>query len=153
MNNSITTILSNFELCDPKTRRVLLQDLEKACKAIENENGVYIEPTHYHANGVYAREVYIPAGTALVGEIHKHDVINVVSKGVIQVATESEGVRIIEAPLTFVSVAGTKRAGLVLEDTIWTTFHATTSTNQEEIKKEVIADSYDMLDTSLENKL
>jgi hypothetical protein len=75
----------------------------------------------------------------------------VVSKGKIRVATD-EGVRIIEAPATFVSPAGVKRAGYVIEDTVWTTFHITDTTDPEEIWDECVAESYEAYNNQLENK-
>lgn len=132
-------------------KRDLLESLEDACKSLPEENQVHIEPKHYYCNGVYAREITIPAGTTLVGEIHLEDQINVVSKGKIRVVTE-EGSREITSPCTFISPAGTKRAGHAIEDTVWTVFHATTSTDQQEIRKEFIAEDYKQLDKRLEVK-
>ena len=122
-------------------RRNKLLELECVCKSMEQ---VVIEPREYFCNGVYAREIFIPAGTTLVGEIHNYPHINVVSKGKIRVATD-EGVKVIEAPCTFISPAGVKRAGFVLEDTVWTTIHATDKTNSNDIRQEVIAESYESL--------
>lgn len=122
-------------------RRNKLVELERVCKTMEQLD---IEVTEHYCNGVYAREIFIPAGTTLVGEIHNHPHINVVSKGKIRVVTD-EGVKVIEAPCTFISPAGVKRAGYVLKDTVWTTIHATNKTNSDDIRQEVIAESYDSL--------
>ncbi len=153
MNQKVDLALieGRWELMSREERRDMLMAFEEACKNQEAENGVEIEPTHYHCEGVYAREIHIPAGTALVGEIHLHDQINVVSQGKIRVATE-EGVREIEAPCTFISPAGTKRAGFAITDTVWTVFHATDSVDQQEIRKEFIAPSYEALDNQLEKR-
>jgi len=132
-------------------RRDKLIEFENKCRELESEHGVSIEPTHKHCEGVYAREITIQAGVALVGEIHTHAQINVVSKGKIRVATE-DGVRTIEAPCTFISPAGTKRAGFALTDTVWTVFHATEETDQQTIKDEFIAPDYETLDNRLEHK-
>ncbi len=134
-----------------KERRQKLCELETICRRQPQENQLHIEPDHFHCNGVYAREIFIAKDTVLVGEIHLKDQINVVSKGKIRVATE-EGVREIEAPCTFISPAGTKRAGYALEDTVWTVFHATQSTDQQEIREEFIAKDYEQLDKQLEVK-
>lgn len=134
-----------------KERRQKLCELEEICRQLPQETQVDIEPSHIHCEGVYAREILIAKDTVLVGEIHLKDQINVVSKGRIRVATE-EGVKEIEAPCTFISPAGTKRAGYALEDTVWTVFHATESTDQQEIKKEFIAKDYKHLDKQLEVK-
>jgi hypothetical protein len=83
--------------------------------------------------GGYAREMTIPQGVALVGRVHKHPCINIVSKGDISVTTD-DGVKRIQAPYTFVSAAGTKRAGYAHEETVWTTFHLTDETDTDKIE-------------------
>lgn len=145
----------NLELLDKKwltltskQRRVYIQEFEKSCRALEDVAGVNIEPVHHHCNGVYIREIHIPAGTALVGEIHLTDQLNVVSKGSIRVATE-DGVRTITAPSTFISPAGTKRAGFALEDTVWSVVIATELTNDDDIYRKFIAPDYESLDNKL----
>lgn len=96
---------------------------------------------HYFSKGVYARELFIPKGTVLTGEIHKHENLNIMSKGDLSVLTE-DGVIRVQAPFTIVSPPGTKRAAYAHEDTIWTTIHGTDSKDVDEIKQEFIASSY-----------
>lgn len=84
---------------------------------------VAIETRHTFADGLYAREIDIPAGTLLTGKIHGFEHINIVSKGSISVLTEN-GARRIDAPCTFVAQPGTKRVGYAHSDTVWTTIHA-----------------------------
>jgi quercetin dioxygenase-like cupin family protein len=82
-----------------------------------------IEPVHYFADGLYAREITIPEGAVLTGRVHKFEHLNIVSKGTITVWTEG-GMRTVSAPFTMVSKPGTKRVGLALTETVWTTVHA-----------------------------
>lgn len=103
---------------------------------------------NYHCEGNYAREILIAAGTCVIGKIHKHEHINVISKGSCWVVTE-EGRELLEAPLTFISKPGIKRAVYAVDDVVWTTVHPTTSDDLEEIENEVIAKSYDELDNLL----
>lgn len=97
---------------------------------------------HYFAHGMYAREMFIPAGTLLIGKIHRFENISVLSQGEIIVFTE-EGTQRVKAPYTVVSPPGTKRAGYAVTDVIWTTFHPTNSRDLAEIEAEVIAPDYD----------
>ena len=97
---------------------------------------------HHFAPGAYGREMTLPAGMVVVGKIHKHAHINVISKGRVQVFTEQEGVRELAAPCTFVSSPGTKRVVYVLEETVWTTVHVTDKTDLAEIEREVIATDF-----------
>jgi hypothetical protein len=78
---------------------------------------------HFFAEGVYLREMFIPAGVAIIGHVHRFSCVNVIAFGDIEIATE-EGNRRVQGPTTFPSAAGTKRAGYALADTVWTTVHA-----------------------------
>ena len=97
---------------------------------------------HHFAPGAYGREMTLPAGLVVVGKIHKHAHINVISKGRVQVFTEQAGVLELAAPCTFVSSPGTKRVVHVLEETVWTTVHVTDKTDLAEIEREVIATDF-----------
>jgi hypothetical protein len=95
----------------------------------------------------YAREMLIPKGTLIIGKIHRHEHLNIISKGSVSVSTE-HGQRILTAPCTFISEVGLKRAVVALEDTIWTTIHMVSKSGEEhlkEIEDEVIAPSYEAL--------
>ncbi len=100
---------------------------------------------HYFAPGLYARECTLLKDSLVVGKIHKHAHINTISKGRVLVSTEF-GTDELCAPCTFVSIPGTKRAVLALEETIWTTYHPTEETDLEKIEEHVIAKSYDEYD-------
>jgi quercetin dioxygenase-like cupin family protein len=97
---------------------------------------------HHYAEGSYAREMLIPKGAIIIGKIHRHSHVNVISKGRIYVATEF-GSEILQAPYTFISKPGTKRAVYALEDTVWTTIHVTEETDLEKIEEVVIAPDYE----------
>jgi hypothetical protein len=105
---------------------------------------------HHFAPGQYAREIELPKGRVVVGKIHRHAHVNVVSKGRVLVFTEGEGVIKIEAPATFVSTPGTKRVVYVLSDAVWTTVHVTNETDLDKIEAEIIAPTYEAL-TALEH--
>jgi hypothetical protein len=106
---------------------------------------VEIQPTHYFADGIYAREIVIPAGTLLTGKIHKTRHLNIISQGRIAVVTES-GRTIIDAPYTFVAEAGTKRVGIALTDCVWTTIHASDETDLDKLEAQLIAPSFEALE-------
>jgi hypothetical protein len=91
-------------------------------------------------NGAYARELFIPKGTLLTGKIHKTEQINIMSKGLLSVLTE-DGVKLVAAPFTVVSPAGTKRIAYAHEDTVWTTFHATPLADVEQIEAHFVCDT------------
>jgi hypothetical protein len=110
--------------------------------------------THLFAPGVYARTILIPQDMCVVGKIHKHAHVNIITYGMVKVITEF-GEDILEGPCTWVSEPGTKRAVYAMEDTQWITIHPNPS-NTEDIKAiedEVVAESYEELDKLLLEEL
>ena len=124
--------------------------LEAHLKSLPPDVHVDCPVVNYFAPGVYAREITIPAGTLATGKIHLTACLNIISKGRMIVATE-EGQREISAPCTFISPAGTKRAGMALEDTVWTTIHPTEETDVDLILETLVRDEYDPEELLLED--
>ena len=93
---------------------------------------------HFFSPGVYARELTIPAGVLLTGEIHKYQQLNILSKGTISVLLE-DGIHKIEAPFTVVSPPGTKRIAYAHTDCVWTTILGTYETEVDKIHAHFIA--------------
>ena len=106
--------------------------------------------THHFAPHVYGREMFIPKDSVIVGKIHKHAHLNVITKGVIKVVTEF-GEEIYEGPKIWISEPGTKRAVYALEDTQWLCIHPNFEDTRDlaALEEYVIADSYDELDQLL----
>ena len=124
------------------TRSALLE-LEEAMRG-----GDFEAETHHHfALQTYAREMRLPVDTVIVGKIHRFPCINILSKGKVLVSGEFERA-VYEAPHTWVSVAGTKRAVLCLEDCVWTTLHQnpTNTRDLDELEGYLIADTYAALE-------
>ena len=94
--------------------------------------------THHFSKGVYARELFIPAGTILTGEIHKYQSLNILLSGQIAVLT-NDGIKKPESGFVEVSSPGMKRIAFAITDTRWLTVHGTDETDVEKIKDEFIA--------------
>jgi len=95
----------------------------------------------------YAREMFIPKGTLIIGKIHRHQHLNIISKGKVVVYTEF-GEKHLEGPVTFVSEIGLKRSVYAVEDTLWTTIHLTQFVGEKDLSKieeEVIAPDYEQM--------
>lgn len=120
--------------------RQKLYALQKSCADLPD---VEMPLQHTFAPGVYVRTIFIPAGSVIIGKIHKHRHANVLSQGHVTVLTESGGLEELRGPLTMVSEPGTKRAVYAHTDTVWTTIHPTDKTDLGEIEDEVIAKSYE----------
>lgn len=132
----VMTFANHFD--DPSNRA----KIDRLERILVEAGGRPIEAKHYFANGLYAREIFIPKGTVLTGKIHKTEHLNIVSQGEISVLTEA-GPQRVKAPFTMVSLPGTKRVGYAHEDTVWTTIHATTETDLEKLEADLIAESHE----------
>ena len=107
--------------------------------------------THYHASGLYGREMWMPADCLITGKIHKTEHICILSKG--KVTVSDGGVaNTYEAPATIISKVGAKRAIYAHEESVWTNFHATELDDPEEIEDEIIAKDFEELDLMLEHQ-
>ena len=122
-----------------ETIREVIADMEQLAK---NCDPVEIPLKHHFSKDLYAREITIPKGTFVVGKIHKHQNLNILSKGKLALLS-IEGAKIVEAPFTVVSPPGVKRVAYALEECVWTTIHSTSETDLEKIEEEVIAKDYD----------
>jgi hypothetical protein len=100
---------------------------------------------HVFGPNAVARTMFIPAGTVIVGKIHKHEHFNTLSQGRVSVMTEAGGVEELQGPLTMLSPAGCKRAVYAHTDAVWTTFHNLPRDGMtlEEIEDHVIAKTYE----------
>lgn len=107
--------------------------------------------THTFTEGLYTREIFLPKGTVLTGKIHRHAHPNFLLAGAVLVVTESGGREHLVAPKAMISPAGTKRAIVALEDTIWITVHAnpTNTTDLDVLETWIIAPDYAALEDPL----
>jgi quercetin dioxygenase-like cupin family protein len=79
--------------------------------------------THNFAPEIYVREIFMPAGTVVIGHKHLTEHFNVILKGKCRVMIGDE-LKELTAPCTFVSGAGSQKVVNVLEDCIWQTVHS-----------------------------
>ena len=133
-----TELLVNRAVLVPSRESILA--LEDAMR--KEPDQLTIEPVHYFAPGLYAREITIPKGAILTGKIHLFGHINIISKGDISVLTE-EGIKRIKAPATIISKPGIKRVGYAHEETVWTTVHACEETDADKAEKLLVVDTFE----------
>jgi len=96
-----------------------------------------LETEHYFSGGMYCRKLVRPAGTLIVGKVHKKDHFFMCAKGQI-IAWSEKGMVTLNAGDVLCSKAGTKRVTLAVTDAIGITFHKTSKTNLDKIEKELI---------------
>jgi len=108
----------------------MIQELQEAMSHLPQ---VDIETNHTFCEGIYAREIIIPADVAIIGAKHKTSFLIVISKGRCSINGT-----IYEAPHTMISLVGAKRAIFAFTETVLTTFHATTETDIKKIESAII---------------
>lgn len=92
--------------------------------------------THHFAPGLYAREMFIPAGTVLTGAVHKSEHLAIF---VGDITVWSEGVMVrLTGHHTFVSKPGAKRVGYAHADTWCTGFFPTEETDIALLEKALV---------------
>lgn len=78
--------------------------------------------THRFTDGMYVREIFMPAGAFITSKIHntQHQFFVLKGKATIWIDGVEET---IEAPYIGITEPGTRRVLFILEDTIWATSH------------------------------
>lgn len=135
--------------------RSRLDDFEEALNNLPQEQQLGKEAfplNHYvTANGLYAREIILPANTVVMGAVKKEDYISVIADGFITEVTEA-GLQRIKAPYTMIDKAGTKRIVVTHVTCVWVTIHATPpgEFDLDTLYDYVVASSYEEVDRLLE---
>lgn len=124
---------SNDQLITPVDSLLALEEQILALPQVD------LRTEHSLAGGIYARTIFIPAGTVLTGATHKKDHINIVF-GDITVTTDGEPVRL-TGHHVLPTKAGNKRAGVAHADTVWTTLVRTDLSDIEAIEDELVIES------------
>lgn len=115
----------------------MIEALQRELLKRNDKTGV--RTSHMFCDGCYAREIFIPAGVVIVGAKHKTEHFHVISQGKCAVSNMGEA-KVYEAPYTGVTKAGSKRAIIAIDDTVFTTFHPTNETDINKIEQQVIED-------------
>lgn len=92
---------------------------------------------HFFSPGMYCRRVFRPAGTLIVGKVHKKDHFFLCAKGEIIAWTEN-GMKRLQAGDVVECKPGTKRVTLATQDSIGVTIHKTDETDLDKIEQELV---------------
>ena len=110
-------------------------------QALQNEMAqmpqVELQTEHYFSEGMYCRKVWCPAGTIIVGKVHKKDHFFMCLSGEIIAWTEN-GMKTLKAGDIIESKPGTKRVTMALTDAIGVTVHRIDKQDLNEIETELI---------------
>lgn len=112
-----------------------LDDLEVTMNSMEQKD---CPVNHLFVEGAYARQIFMKAGTLIISQIHKTQHFFVVTQGSAMVKINDDKWIKVEAPYYGVTNPGTRRVLYILEDCVWTTYHATTKNNVSDIADEIL---------------
>lgn len=142
------------EIIDKKEIRKDIMALELAMRKHPNVLlGDSFPLKHSFADGMYIRELSVPANVLFVTKIHKKTHPMFLLKGSVAIYVDGE-VKKVTAPYSFITPAGTKRVVYTYTDIIWTTVHKTNKINMKKIEKEIIANDFEEINENVEeNKL
>ena len=99
----------------------ILDELEVAM--LDGGEPVFCPIANKFTEGMYIREIFMPAGSLITSKIHKTEHPYLVSYGKVAVSIDGKEWNEITAPYTDITYPGTRRVLYILEDCIWTTFH------------------------------
>ena len=103
----------------------------------------YEPPTqHVFHGGMYCRQVWRPAGTVIIGKVHKREHFYMVVEGTISVTTDG-GVATITGPHLLCSMPGTQRAVYAMTDALCLTIHRTDAVDVEAAEADLVEDDPD----------
>jgi hypothetical protein len=113
---------------------------------MEPGNTDVIAPVKHHFSpGLYAREIFLPAGIRIIGKIHRTSHVMTVAQGSGIIWNEF-GAYEYAAPMTHVTKAGAKNVVWAKEDSVIITYHPTDHQDVESIERDIISPSYAAFD-------
>lgn len=92
---------------------------------------------HRFTPHLYSREWSAKAGVKCTTRVHRTEHQFIISKGKVRIWMEGSGWETFEAPYHGITKPGTRRVLDILEDLVFTTFHATTLTDIAAIEAEL----------------
>ena len=93
---------------------------------------------HHFSPGLYLREIFMPAGTVVVGRVHKTEHFNILVKGACYIVHDDGSREELRAPRVFVSKPGVQKVLYIIEDMIWMTTHVTDETDVALIEPTIV---------------
>jgi len=137
INNLISDSLKKEELSIDYSMNERVDFLESVMA--ENFPLVHCPLNHRFTEGLYVREIFMPAGSLITSKIHKTQHQYFVLKGAVSVWIDGGEEHYIEAPYIGVTEPGTRRVLYVWEDCIWATAHPNPDNEDlEQIEERII---------------
>lgn len=118
---------------------ISMQDKIEALKiAVKDVPQVVMPTKHFLVDGMYARQILIPAGTAFVGRKHVKQHYFMCLKGGAMITLPDGAIHNLRAGMLLICEPDSQRLGLTYEDTIFVTVHRTSKTILKEIEDDCV---------------
>lgn len=98
---------------------------------------VELPTEHIFHGGMYCRQLFQPAGSLVVGKVHKKEHFFMVVQGTVAITGDGETL-LYTAPFMLTSKPGTKRALYAETDVVYMTIHRADSTTVEAVEDELV---------------
>jgi len=120
----------------------IAQRIEQYQNALSELPQVDLSVSSNNINGMYIREILIPAGSSLVGRVHLYPYVDIMLSGDITIISsdEPEPIRYSGANVLY-GIPGRKRTGFAHEDTRWITVHNSDIKDGDEFYEKLTAES------------
>jgi len=111
--------------------------MEELEKHLLKQEQVECPVVHRFGPGVYIREIFMPAGTIVIGHHHRYAHMNVMLKGEMDIVDDDGCVETLKAPFTFIAPPGRKTLH-IKEDTVFQNIYAIEETDLDKIEEKLI---------------
>ncbi len=139
---AVPSIVRELSCLNPAEFRVRVLALEDACRDLPQIETVL---RHHFAPGLYVREAVLPAGSLVIGKIHRHQHFVQLVSGTATIVTE-HGAQTYTGPALWTSEPGAKRVVFSHTETTFLTFHPSDETDLDKLEDTIIAPSYEALE-------
>lgn len=140
------SLLSLLDYHD-RHKPALFGPIVPACQQIEMMEREMLElpqvecpVTDHFQPGCYCREIFMPAGTFVIGHEHKTEHQNIILSGRAKVWIAGQ-MQTLSAPMVFLSKPGVRKLLHIEEDMRWLTVHPTTERDPDKLRELLIVQS------------
>ena len=95
------------------------------------------EITHHFSDGLYAKEAFVPAGTAIMKHTHNFSHLSILAKGRVAVM-KGEVIEIVDAPACIEIKANVILGIKAMSDCVWFCIHATDEKDSSKVDEILI---------------
>jgi len=138
--SNCVAVISDICVNNKTSNRNKILEYEKVAKKMPQ---VDIPVLHHIHAGMYGREIIIPAGTVITGQLYKFDHFDIMVEGDITVSTDTGERKRLTGFNLFRGMMGKKRAGYAHADTRWITFHACEGDTGEQIQSYITSETFE----------